>query len=542
RLVERRFDLLGYEGLDFGKEIDWSLDPVHGKRAPDLPWPQVPFMNFDRVGDHKVIWELNRHQFLITLAKAYRLTGDERFAKELAALWYDWQRKNPYPAGINWASALEVAFRAQSWMWADFLLAGTPAASGRFRGDISREVARAGWYIERYLSTYFAPNTHLLGEAAVLLLAGARYPALPAAARWRDKGWGILLEEAKRQVRPDGMHFEQSTYYHVYALDCFLHSRRIAERNGIRIPPEFEDAIERMLGALAALGRGGVLPRFGDDDGGRWFDGSRNGSECMLDPLALTEEALWLNGRTAAERADFRRPAGAVALRDSGIYAMASTDGRCQLFIDAGEQGSLASGHGHADALSIQLSIDGKLWLTDPGTFCYVGKDRNRFRGTAAHNTLMVDGVDQAEPRGPFGWGPRPMVETLRWSEDEFEGRHSGYQRLRDPVTHRRSVARAGSDGWLVRDFAEGQGTHALDISWHFEPGIELVAEGNGVVARRSNDKVILKRAEGSHWDIRIEEYDYSPVYGRRAAARRVRWSNRLPCPAEFAVVIERVK
>src|SRR5207249_7956634 len=101
------------------------------------------------------------------LAKAYRITADDRYARELKELWYDWQRKNPYPIGINWASTLEVAFRAHSWLWAAFLLEGTAADSVPFRAAMAQAIAQAAWFIERFLSTYFAPNTHLLGEGVV---------------------------------------------------------------------------------------------------------------------------------------------------------------------------------------------------------------------------------------------------------------------------------------------------------------------------------------------------------------------------------------
>src|SRR5271156_4178403 len=127
KICGHRFDLLGYQDLDYGQEIDWHSDRVHGKRAPRDLWFKIRYLDFDSVGDAKVTWELNRHQHLVTLAKAYRLTGDYQFAAELIDQWRHWQRENPYPRGINWASSLEVAFRSLSWLWVYFLLEGTPA-------------------------------------------------------------------------------------------------------------------------------------------------------------------------------------------------------------------------------------------------------------------------------------------------------------------------------------------------------------------------------------------------------------------------------
>jgi len=253
RICQHRLDLLGYQDLDFGPQVDWHLDVVHGKRAPRKPWFKIHYLDFDVVGDHKIVWELNRHQHLVTLAKAYCFTHEERYAAELLRQWYHWQQENPYPIGINWASCLEVAFRTLSWLWVRHLLAGCPLVTEDFRLDLLRAVALNGRHIERYLSTYFSPNTHLLGEAVALFFAGTLCPALPHARRWQQHGWEIMLQQAERQVQPDGMHFEQSVYYHIYALDFFLHARMLAVCNKIPIPAGFDQTIEKMLEALAAL-------------------------------------------------------------------------------------------------------------------------------------------------------------------------------------------------------------------------------------------------------------------------------------------------
>src|SRR5258706_10147253 len=264
------FRLLGYEHLAYGNEIDWHLDPVHGKRAPLDPWFKIPFLDFAAVGDHKVTWELNRHQYLLTLAKARLLSGDEKYTRELIAQWHSWVNANPYPLGINWGSTLEVAFRSLSWIWVDQLLAGAAEHSEVCAGLLPAP-AFHGRYIERYLSTYFSPNTHLLGEAIALFFLGILYPQIESAARWRQIGWKILLQEAHRQVRPDGVYFEQALHYHVYALDFFLYARLLASNHKIEIPADYDSTVGKMLSAVQALAQAGPPEGFGDDDGGRVF-------------------------------------------------------------------------------------------------------------------------------------------------------------------------------------------------------------------------------------------------------------------------------
>src|SRR2546422_8808752 len=148
-----------------------------------------------------------------------------------------------------------------------------------------------------------------------------------------------------------------------------------------------------------------------------------------------------------------------------------------QLVIDAGSHGAGRGGHRHADALSVQLAVNGQPLLIDPGTFAYVDSngERNRFRGTAGHNTAQVDDLSQAEPSGPFGWEDLPSVSVDRWvtgkTFDLFVGSHRGYCRLRHPVRHRRYVFYSKPNFWLIRDVLEGDGVHRLEVSWHFAPG-----------------------------------------------------------------------
>jgi len=564
RICEHRFDLLGYQDLDYGTPIDWHADRVHGKRAPRKPWFKIHYLDFAEVGDSKVIWELNRHQHLVTLAKAYRLSGGDNFAGELFRQWKHWHSENPYPIGINWASSLEVAFRVFSWLWVYLLMAGSPAMPTGFRSELLRKLAVSGRHIECYLSTYFSPNTHLLGEAAALFFIGTMCPELQQARRWQEHGWAILQHEARRQVRDDGFHFEQSTYYHVYALDFFLHCAVLASRNELTIPPQFERTLERMLQVLSILGRAGSIPRLGDDDGGRLFDPQRNQAEHLLDPLATgailfgrgdfksvagapREETLWLLGEAGMAEFD-RLPAASpeaksTELLNTGLYVMAGNDPQRQLVIDAGPQGADKAGHGHADALSITVSSNGLPLLIDSGTFEYVGPDsqRNRFRGTRAHNTMTVDGLDQSEPKGPFSWASLPNVRAESWIKGEtfdfFVASQDGYMRLAEPVLHRRFVFSRKSHFWLVRDQALGRGRHQLDLFWHVNPELSPVEQNTNAFQSARAGLRILAPGNGT-WSHEILIDDWSPAYGQKQRHAVVHLGVLADLPAEFATLL----
>ncbi len=575
-----RFRLLGYENLCFNfdggsgnssdKDIDWHLDPVHGKRAPLDPWFKIPFLDFAVVGDHKITWELNRHQHLVTLAKARLLSGREKYTHELMAQWRSWSKANPYPLGINWGSTLEVAFRSLSWIWVDQLLAGTPEHA-QFRAELASALAFHGRYIERYLSTYFSPNTHLLGEAVALFFLGTLYPQMPGAARWKESGWQIVLREAGRQVRPDGLYFEQSLYYHVYALDFFLYSRLLAARNGMEIPAAYDAVLGRMLDVVAALAQAGPAEGFGDDDGGRLGNPRRNRTEHMTDPLALgavmyprgfcaarlTEEAIWLFGDQAVEKfskAPTHPTPHSLAFPAGGLYVLADSQPNAQvMLVDAGPQGVGRSGHGHADALSLRLTMDGRRCLVDSGAGVYISKDpadRDSFRGTGAHNTMRVDGVDQAVADEPFSWTHIPTTQAENWlagkSFTYFAGSHNGYARLADPVLHRRQVLKIAGAVWLVRDVALGRTEHELEIRWHFAPDLEVRMAGPGRVevskpgAQSSEPWLTLIVPEETIWHTATEVTRtlLSPAYGAHQPAPLVRCHARVSLPAETATAL----
>jgi hypothetical protein len=282
----------------------------------------------------------------------------------------------------------------------------------------------------------------------------------------------------------------------------------------------------------------------------------------------LTEESIWLFGKRAVSqlaKTQKQNGSDSTAFPDGGLYVLGSVDPYPQsMMIDAGPQGVGRCGHGHADALGLRLTMNGERWLADSGSGVYISQDpadRNAFRGTAAHNTLRIDGADQAIPDEPFSWKEIPTTRVENWLTGKtftyFNGTHNGYERLPGRVTHQRSVLRVNGGQhslWLVRDAALGAGEHDLELNWHFAPDVQLHEAGSSefialrpeqpeaalrlVVARNTPDNSPGQPPNQPKWRASITQGQISPAYGSYQRAFILRCTARAKLPAELATAL----
>ncbi len=577
-----RLDLLGYADLDFGRPMDWHLDPTSGERAPFVHWSKIDSVKPIGTGDLKVFWEVQRTAHFVTLGQAYRLSGDHRYAEQFAGQASSWIAANPPGMGIGWAASLDVAFRAIAWLWALHLCADSRELTPGVLARMVKSLIEHGCHIEKYLSTYFSPNTHLTGEALGLFYLGVALPELRRAAKWRKLGLRILIEQLPKHVRSDGVYFEQSSYYHRYTTDFYTHLFAIIRANGIALPREEERMLWQKLDALYNhlmwIGRpDGSWPLFGDDDGGRLIRFAPRASNDFRDTLAMGAaifkrgdlkqmageapvEMLWLlgpEGVACYDRLEAKAPLEiSQAFKTSGFFVMrAGSSGweRDSSFalIDCGLHGSeKGQGHAHSDALAIELAIRGTTWLVDPATFVY-GSDpatRDWFRRTGAHNTAVVDGEDQSLTSAPFAWRTSANCNLIAFDDlgdcVVFEGSHDGYQRLNDPVTHIRSVVMLRKQpAFIVSDNFRARARHTYTIRHHFAPGCTVAAFDQRIEAQMPNgDRLVIntfvKGAGLSGLDTRIENGWVSTCYGRRAEAPVAAFEASGDGPMEFTTVI----
>ena len=512
RILAGQYDVLGYQGLAFapaGQAVDWHLDPVHNRRAPLGFWADVPYLD-PQTGDHKIIWELNRHQHWLQLGRAAWLTGDPRYGRAIVDQLQSWLAANPPLTGINWASMLEIGFRSLSWTWAlhSLLAAQTPPLRpSPWLVDLLVGLDRQMRHVEQNLSHYFSPNTHLTGEALALYVVGHALPELDASARWVTTGRHVLLTEIERQIHADGGHAERSTHYQRYTLDFYLLALLTAERAQDRQAiPILADAVTRLATFTRTMADDrGRLPLIGDDDGGMLWPIAGRQCNDVRDSLALAaivldrpdlarwgipEEVFWVAGRDALARAslvesriDASVPVPSQALMETGYVVARDGNGDHTVF-DAGSHGYLNGGHAHSDALALTVTVANRPLLIDPGTSTYTMDPqlRDRMRSSASHNTLTIDDRSQAVPAGPFHWRTRADGRLHGWRHnaafDWAEASHDGYGAL----VHRRTLFRIAGQGWLVVDDITGEGRHSAAAHWHFDPAWTVTTDAPGRV------------------------------------------------------------
>ncbi|MDY6895658.1 MAG: alginate lyase family protein, partial [Thermotogota bacterium] len=507
-ILKGRIKLLRTEPFVFSKKLNWLVDPVT-KRKWRLFRGRPYLFAQKQYQDLKHNCELNRQQHLIVLGKVCFFSGDKTYETEIYSQIRSWIKSNPYRKTINWLSPLESSIRIISWLWAIYLV-----ACGRIdhlkQNDyraIIESIYEQTIHIEKNLQQREYPNNHLIGEAATLVIVGIMCPQFSEAGNWLDKGLDILGTQINNQVFSDGVDKEQALDYHRFVLDFYTHIVILCDRNNVSLHHQLLQRLEKMYEALLYMVRpDGFGPMIGDDDNGRVATLSSESGRFLLSALStgavlfkrgdfkfaareFHEESLWLLGldgyREFQEIEPEKPHSTSFYFPDTGLFVMRSEGDRESHYMsfDCGPQGMGTGGHSHSDTLSFELSAFGVPIMIDPGTFVYNGSSRWRdyFRGTSAHNTVVVDGLNQSEyiePYDNFGWSKKADCKTTAcFSDEEFDfigGYHDGYKRLSDPVRHFRSVLFVKNEYWLITDILDGQGEHCLEWPLHFVQDITI--------------------------------------------------------------------
>ncbi len=527
RIAEHKFSYFDLKDHDHGTPVNWHYDHANRIEAPHCFSYSIDYREVPVAGDCKYVWEPNRHHQLVVLGRAYRASGEIRYAEAIVEQLDSWMRDNPFGTGMNWRSPLELGIRLINWTWAIDLIWDSSLFAGVFKDRVLHSVYLHLWEITRKYSRGSSANNHLVGEAAGVFVATSYFHELNFDSRWKQESFEILEQEISAQSYPDGCTREQALGYQAFVLQFYLISLLIAEKTGVQVSDGFRQRLEKMLEFVGLVGQcGRYLPLFGDADDGYVLDlgGLRGDVRPLLGIGAVLfnrkdfkamagayqEPVRWFLGSASRDQYEKIESEGSVSLSshaftDSGYYLLQSMgkDGGCiSLLFDCGELGykSIAA-HGHADALSFVLRVDEHDVLVDPGTYDYFSfpEWREYFRSTRAHNTLEVDGKDQSVMQGPFMWGARAKAECVRWQPGNdgqgglVTGEHDGYVRLPDPVLHRRTLELSGEkEKIMLQDEVLTSGPHHLVFYFHFSEECSVVELRDNICRIQIADRTMI--------------------------------------------------
>jgi hypothetical protein len=549
-----RWNVFGHNFDTSAADPDWHRDIRTGLRFDPSRYSfDVPYRDAAQVGNVKSLWEPSRLHHVTLLAAAFQVSGNPRYAEAAADHLCSWWRRNPPLRGIHWLSGIELGMRLIAWVWTRRLLTDWPGVEGLFERnpDFVRQLQQHERWLAALYSRGSSANNHLIAEAAGLFVAATAFRGAQSE-RWAKLAQGILEQEAVSQTFADGLNRELAFGYHGYVLGLLILAGVEGEAGARPMSDDYWRIITRMSDAFAAnLGDDLTPPRQGDGDDA-WalmIDAPEEGpSEPMLDLAGalIGARAWWPKPRQPSLLAAFvpqvargrRQIAPRPATRpnrfpEAGVTFLRSGLIACR--VDHGPHGFLSTGaHGHADALSFELRIGGRPVLIDPGTYCYQGEPewRRYFRSTLAHNTLEIEGADQAVQAGPFLWSTQmtSWVKTAQGIDAgpvaELTVAHDGYRRLPAKATHVRAfrLDRA-ADALTVVDRIEAAAPVAVRLAFHVHPGVTVKVEG-ATAELRAADRLLATLAlpEGLTWQCHSGETSpplgwFSPEFGEKRAS-----------------------
>jgi Heparinase II/III-like protein/Heparinase II/III N-terminus len=573
-IAAHRLSFFDLENVDVGNPIDWNRDHGSGIAAPRDFSAGIDYRDHRVAGDAKVVWEPNRHHQLVVLARAYRVTGNDRYAEAMVEQLESWLEQCPFGFGMNWRSPLELAIRLINWTWALDLIADYRSMPTGLQRSLLESIYLHVWDVTRKYSRGSSANNHLIGEACGVFFATSYFTQLPGAAGLRKESQAILEREIVVQTYPSGATREQAFGYHLFVLQLFLHAGLLARRMGDGFSTAYWQRLERMFEFAGAMAEGGPAPSFGDADDAYVLDLGDSprdvGALMRVGLLVLpgstlagaarhSETAYWVCGSEVA-RSDAAPPVSGTlassAFADAGYYLLqwGDRDARDQVSVlfDCGELGFTAlAAHGHADALSFTVRAFGVEMFVDPGTFDYFTYPewRRYFRSTSAHNTVGIDREDQSVLLGSFLWGTRAKARRLDWQPrpggGTVAGEHDGYTRLPDPVVCSRSLTLDQATRTLrIIDRISAKGRHDAVLYFHLSELCEVERHGSEIRIDCGEGRAILRLPAG----VNIELHKggspgqggwVSRGYHRRVPAWTIVARAETRGPAELNTVIE---
>ena len=534
-----KFDADGV-GLNFDNHRFDINTNIHLLKGTDYEkWPntfsyKLNYKQRDDLGDARTNWEKNRHFDWALLAKAYYVTKEEKYFSELNNTVNDWMLKNPFLHGISWTSAMEFAIRSINWIIALAFV----QKSGRDMPELRNGIINITDYLTKHYSRFSSANNHLLVEATAIGLAAYAFDNK----QWKELACNILLEELGKQNYSDGVNKELSLHYQTFGMEAYLLLMHVMQKHNDTEWNQWIPMLKKEAEFVAhSSWREKTICEFGDDDEGKILDlqgGEWHQWDYVLQLASLVTGVRYSDFETLYENINWlftideieelrTKPlydaSGSRCFEVGGNTFIRDKQNRILIGIDHAELGfgSIAA-HGHADALSFQMLIDGKVVFADPGTYIYHCdiEHRNSFRKTINHNTLCVEGKDQSKMLGAFMWGERANCKLEEWHPSEnmdvLVASHDGYK----PLIHKRKFEfDKNNNVFYILDSVSANKEYAVT----FMLGNHVVVEANDANVHLQIDSISLDmHFEGANI-VKIEDAELSLEYGVKVQTKAIR-------------------
>lgn len=569
RICDHHFNLLG-SNWSFTKEIDWHLDFKTGFRWNPHEyycgnWKFLDYLKSGIRADILIPWTLSRFYHLPILGKAYWYTGDEKYVLEFKDQIDSWINANHLELGINWALPIEIAIRAVNWIWAYYFFDRSDILSTEFKIKYLKNLFLHGRVIYRNFKLENR-NNHYISSLIGLIYLGIFFRWTGEGKKWLDKGLSELKREIKRQVFNDGVDFEGSIFYHHFVTELILSATILCLRNGIQFPKSYLNLLEKTIEFIIYYTRpDGSAPQIGDSfDGGlHYMSNYKNWNtqdhRYLISVASLlfkrqdfttnkiTEEAFWIMGNFTMSKSK-KKEIKSKSFDEAGFYIM--RDGNHYMIIDCTfKNPKTRTEHRHNSALNFEIFAGDKSFIIDPGTFVYTSNIdmRNLFRSTKNHNVVVVDGQEQNRfvKKEAFGFYLDSKIKINKWDVSEkydfMDAQHTGYERLKQPVTNRRQIYfDKNKKYWLIRDILLGEGKHNYDLNFHFAPMkldfFELY--DHAVITKSEGTNMVVIPLNSELLSSKIKEGWVSYNYGYKISSKIIKYSKNTKNPAIFFFLI----
>lgn len=462
------------------------LDPDVQVSA-DKHWSEYP-MYSSEYEDLKFIWEPGRFAIVYDLVRAYFLTNDESLPEQYWQMIESWIENNPPNTGPHWKCGQETSLRLMAWYFGFFAFMDAEATtSERFINFLTAVTLQADRVSKDWKYSFIQQSNHAVSEGLGLYITGMLFPQLRKAKSWVEKGKVILEDRALFLFRKDGTYFQKSHNYLRFIIHAYLYILAFAEANEDEFSEQLKSRLSAAVDYLTAVvdPESGFVPNFGSNDGALIFPLNTCDFRDYRPTLAAAnyyingthlfengpwhEDLVWLFGPKAIvkEVEKIEMPSNSRRFDISGIYTLRSS--ASWLFMHAE---SLKDRPAHADALHVDLWWKGLNICVDPGTYLYYGHKpwKDALKHTRFHNTISIDDKDQMERTYRFTWGYWHDCQLNHFESEGatkvLEVSHNGFERLPDPVIHKRCVIALEGDYWIVIDDIIGKATHKVQLNW----------------------------------------------------------------------------